>query len=889
MADPLRITVGSSTADENPYASFEASSYYDPVELNPRSRDLVIRTIFGEAGDKDEAGRAAVANVIRNRVSSGRSQLYGEGVEGVIGKKHAFEPWSRPDARQRMLDLREDDPHYQSIAKIADDIFKGVVQDPTGGATHFYSPSAQAHLARTDRRKLVPDWARGQPLANIGGHLFYAPEGAVRGTPSSPAPGRGGAAPSPSSAPPTAPDDERVQLASMVAQAQNKAPVEDNPYARFATGAAPPPAAPTATQKAPLPPQMQTGDVGQGTAFMTGVEQGLTFGFGDELRGIEAGLGASIPGGVGERLMAAVNIAKQAWGNYQNNPNDAAMAAYKKAVEDARKLYAQSKQQYPGTTLGGEVAGGAAVPLPGGPLTSAGRTVASRVGSGIMQGSIAGGLSGAGSAEGDISQRVGPALIGAGGGAAVGAGVAGAGPTIANYIGRSVMDMAAPAKRAMTKVAQLARQAAHTPPNTRIMPDPVTGQLPANTMIGDILGEPGRVAARAAKNIDPNAGAVLQEPLERRAAGQLQRVVDWLEGKFGPLGDNEMARLAVNAEKAQVTTPMYQGVMQQFSSGVVSPRLVQLLQGHQRLNAAGEKALKEVGDRASVEMRVSPGVDSLEFWDATKKIIDHQITAAKATPGGAGDVQALTQLKNVLVNELDNLTGGQQGPYAQARAASEMYFGVDRAITDGQRFIKSNHYTPEMAANDMRGRSPEAQEAFRKAGLSQLLDKFGGQKDSHNLWAKLNASPDAQKKIAVLFNNDQAAIREFEAMHHVENLMERFREKVRGNSSTMEQYYAAGALTGIGVPASVLTGNYDPTSPQGAAMYGGAAIGARKFANARMAEHLAHMLVSRDPQLIEQATRAAASDVRVMNLLRTMVENAGSRAAGAQVGRSIGD
>jgi len=885
MAEPLRITVPSSTADINPFADPEGSPFYDPVELNPRSRDLVIRTIFGEAGDKDEAGRAAVANVIRNRVASGRSKQYGEGVEGVITKRNAFEPWWNATARERMRGLREDDPNYQAIAKIADDIFRGTVEDTTQGATHFYSPSGQAAMRRIDNRKLVPDWARGQPLANIGGHLFYAPEGAVRGTPSSPAPGRGGAATTtPSPAPPTIPDDERVQLASL-SQAQNVAPAPAaNP---FITTTPPQAAQPTATPKQPLPPAMQTGDVGQGTAFGQGAWQGATFGFGDELQGMEAALGTSIPGGAGERLLTAINIAKQAWGSYQANPNDAAMAAYTKAVAEARRLYAQSKQQYPGTTLAGEVAGGAAVPLPGGPLTSAGRTVASRVGSGIMQGSIAGGLTGAGSAEGDISQRIGPALTGAAGGAVVGAGVAGAAPTFANYIGGALLDAARPAARAVRKVANLAVDAGRTAEKGRVLP----GQMTPETMVADLLGEPGRGAARAVHNMSDVASSIVKDATEVRASGQYRRFMDWLESKFGPLGDNEMARLAVKAEQAQVTRPLYQGAYDQFPRGVVTQRLVGLLQGHQRMQEVGQKALREIGDNAAVQNRPSPGVDSLEFWDAAKRVIDADIRGAKARPDGANDFAALTELKRVLLNEIDSVTGGPQGPYANARAVASEYFGIDRAIKEGQRFIKVDAFKAPQAENAMRGMGPDAQEAFRKAALSQLLDKYAKPGDSHNLWKGIHNSPDAQAKLNFLFNGDQKLIAEFEAMKHVENLHERLREAVRGNSTTVKQYLTAAALGGTGVPIGYLTGNMslDPTTGSGAAAWSGAALGARRFANQRMAEHLATMLVSRDPDLIQQAVKAASGDVRMMNLLRTMVENVSSRTGGAAVGRSIGD
>jgi hypothetical protein len=870
MSDQVRITVNPLSSERiNPFADVE-ETYSAPVPLDPRARDLVIRTIFGEALPKDQEGRAAVANVIRNRVASGR---YGQGAEGVIKKPWAFEPWMRPDARARMLGLTPDSPDYQSIAEVVDKIFGGVMPDTTGGSTHFFAPRAQAQLGRS-----APAWAAGQPRAAVGGHLFYAPDERGSGTPPA-SPSRGGAAVPVAAAPPAIQADDRDAMKSLVAQASTKI-TPGNP---FAEAAQPPVVPPTSVAKPALPPQMQTGDIGQGAAFATGVEQGLSFGWSDEVRGLAAAL-ATIPGGG-----SALDLVRLAWGTYSQDPNAETAKAYNAAVTEARRVLAEAKKQYPGTTLGGEVLGGAAFPLPGGPLTSAGRTVASRVGSSVLQGGIAGGVTGAGSAEGDISKRVGPALIGAGGGAAIGGAVGGLGPTFANYIGGAILDAARPAARAVRKVANLAVDASRLPAKDRILPH----QMTPETMVADLLGEPGRGAARAVHNMSDVASSIMKDATEVRASGQYRRLLDWLEGKFGPLGDNEMAKLAVRAEQAQVTTPLYQGVMQQFPSGVMPQRLIALIDQHPTLRGAAEDALRIVRENAALQQRPVPGVDSLEFWDQVKRNIQGKIDFSVTTPGtsASGEQRSLKELQRVIINELDNATGGPKGPYAQARAASEAYFDIGGAIKEGQRFIKSNQFTTPQAENLMRGMSPDAQEAFRKAALSQMLDKFGGVKDSHNLWKGINSSPDAQAKLKFLFNGDQRAIQEFEAMQHVENLHERLREAVRGNSTTVKQYLTAVALGGTGVPLGYLTGNMslDPTTASGAAAWSGGALATRRFANQQMAEHLATMLVSRDPDIIQRAVRAAAGDVRMMNLLRTMVENAASRTGGAAVGRSIGD
>ena len=141
-------------------------------DISDSDRDLIARTVLSEAGNDGPEGMAAVAHVIKNRIDSGR---YGKTASDVVLAPKQFEPWS----------LRRNDPNhpsrwstksddYQQAAGLVDSVFSGQHDDPTGGATHFFSPSEQAAL-----RRKPPDWAKGSPLAQVGRHQFFAPEGAV--------------------------------------------------------------------------------------------------------------------------------------------------------------------------------------------------------------------------------------------------------------------------------------------------------------------------------------------------------------------------------------------------------------------------------------------------------------------------------------------------------------------------------------------------------------------------------------------------------------------------------------------------------------------------------------------------------------------------------------
>jgi hypothetical protein len=135
--------------------------------------DKVVRTVYGEAGNQGVIGQTAVANVIANR-----AQQSGMTPSDVVLAKGQFEPWSDPEARARMEALDPSSPEYQQLASIARNALTGQGADPTGGATHFYAPKAQAALGRN-----APGWDNGTGR-DIGDHRFfslgYGPQGRVQ-------------------------------------------------------------------------------------------------------------------------------------------------------------------------------------------------------------------------------------------------------------------------------------------------------------------------------------------------------------------------------------------------------------------------------------------------------------------------------------------------------------------------------------------------------------------------------------------------------------------------------------------------------------------------------------------------------------------------------------
>ena len=348
--------------------------------MAPKARDLAIRTIYGEAADEPDEGKAAVAAVIRNRVQSGR--YGGKDVSGVVMAPNQFEPWSRPDARNRMMSLKPDSPDYQRIGQIVDGVFGGQTPDPTNGATHFFAPEAQAALGRRP-----PSWAKGDAQA-IGRHTFYAPEGRALGY---------------------APEERRTTDVS--AQAKPKA----NFFDQFDGAEEPPkrivmemPADPMASAREELGKGLKAGrsgdlDTYRAAAFRT--NQGVP-----AAGPTEAAISGAT-GGFADEASAAVRA-----------PIDMAVRgegfdeAYQHNLAAERDRLAQYQKESPIASTAAEVAGSLAMPL--------GKAGAIRTG--LAQGA----LYGAGNSEGDVAQRAADAAVGGVASGALGGLVSGIGRVV---------------------------------------------------------------------------------------------------------------------------------------------------------------------------------------------------------------------------------------------------------------------------------------------------------------------------------------------------------------------------------------------------------------------------------------------------------------------------
>jgi N-acetylmuramoyl-L-alanine amidase len=130
--------------------------------------DILARTLWGEARGEPVRGKEAVACVVMNRVRTAQARggryWWGADPIAVCTKPWQFSCWNPADPNRAKLEaVTMEDRTFRMCVRIARRALAGVVDDPTGGATHYHT------------RDVAPPWSRGRsPTAEIGGHVFYA-------------------------------------------------------------------------------------------------------------------------------------------------------------------------------------------------------------------------------------------------------------------------------------------------------------------------------------------------------------------------------------------------------------------------------------------------------------------------------------------------------------------------------------------------------------------------------------------------------------------------------------------------------------------------------------------------------------------------------------------
>lgn len=138
------------------------------MPLTAHQRDVLTRTVLGEAANQGVNGMAAVASVIRNRANSG--QFSNDPAD--VALQHAGNGYYQFSANADTAhggnnigrNAGTNSRAYQRAAAVVDQVFNDEVPDPTGGALYYHTadvnPGWDNHMYQT---------------AHIGAHIFYSP------------------------------------------------------------------------------------------------------------------------------------------------------------------------------------------------------------------------------------------------------------------------------------------------------------------------------------------------------------------------------------------------------------------------------------------------------------------------------------------------------------------------------------------------------------------------------------------------------------------------------------------------------------------------------------------------------------------------------------------
>ena len=529
-------------------------------------------------------------------------------------------------------------------------------------------------------------------------------------------------------------------------------------------------------------------DVSMAESLGRGALQGATFGFGDE---IYAG------------ARGALN--KVRGGDFQPE--------YDTALKEVRGANENARQANPIAYMGGEVAGGFAIPGMGmlgvaGKSAKAARdlTLASRMGRSATTGTVYGGLYGLGTAEGgegptikQFSERAVSAIPSALAGGAVGAvlpPVVDAGAAIVKGATNAIRGSLAPKQVATEKVAEaLARdrpEGAALDEAVQYAGDRLQRAQKVNpaSVLADVGGENSRNLLRSAANMPSRSADRMRRQLDQRQNVQWRRI------------EKDLADNLSDGNKFNERLDTWTGVVkdvgrEEFNKAYSAPWNVRegsalgdflKLPYVQRLTEKTAENLRGMTgkDFATEQAGQVPTSADLKPWELLHRVkmqIDREISGLKrgqADSKANWDLRDLTQLKRRMVDLM-----GQENP--AYKSAMEKYgdaASIKAALEQGLEDFSTAR------ADDIRktleGMTKPEQMMYR-AGYSRAmfnqLEKGNVNKDRTDA---LFSSPEIQQKLEAVMP-DRKRLREFQRALVIHAKQADTRKAVQGNSTTARQ------------------------------------------------------------------------------------------------------
>lgn len=579
----------------------------------------------------------------------------------------------------------------------------------------------------------------------------------------------------------------------------------------------------------PITPEPESPAIVSGRAVLRGINDGLTFGFADE---ISSAMSATL-----NPLIGTGNNA-DTWGE-----------RYDLNVEGERALDRQLRENNSVASAAGGITGGLMpMLLTGGAslLPTAGRSAAAgpisraasqgvtpqaapsltrAAGESASIGSAYGGAYGLGSAEGDLLERAPAAAEGALVGAAVGAGV----PLVLGSARAAVGAMRSPDRSAMQQVERALERDGMSAEQFRQRADELQQRYPGTALPVDAGGENVQgLLERVAQT--PGAGRSQVVPaLTERQQGQPQRVIDTLQeltkserDSFGraaddlgrATGSSRTARQAVEeamAQRAKDAQPLYAKAYQEpvpwsneledlFKRPVMQEayRAAEKRAGNEGRDFYGK--FIDLKDDGSFTVQSVPSTGDLDF---IKKTLDSKVGTLERA-GDYGEARVIKGIRTKLVDMMD----AASPTYRQARAAWAGPSQFIEAVENGRTILSRNISAEELTANLAR-MSPSELEGYRIGAVSAIVNKIGNDPAKMADVTKHLRSREMRAKVEAMLPDD-ASRQRWHDLLEFEVSTSAMAGRSLGNSATARRAAEMADADGLGgdLVLSALTGTH---------------------------------------------------------------------------------
>lgn len=622
----------------------------------------------------------------------------------------------------------------------------------------------------------------------------------------------------------------------------------------------------------------------------TTLEQGFTFGIGEEVGAAGTASGAALKNWVAGKPANWVE-------------------EYERAIGEGRARMKAFEKEHPVAAVGSEIFGAAAsLPGAGAKFIAKGAGLLGKAGRSIPVGAGTGAVYGAGKAEGGPAERT----IGAAKGGAVGA------------------VLAPVATVAMTGVAKIIEFGARAIPNSAtregamkvaqaLFRDNITvqqaktrlRQIGAHGIIADI-SENVRNVAGAAARIPGKTRDVATRMLNQRQRHQHNRIVEYTRKALGAEGGYFKKTTDLMDARETAASPFYEEAYKANQS-MMTPEISRILEtpnGRRALRIAATKMrndrsrLGEQGPELTVAAReaaargqmkpVEGGVMkglNLRTLDYVKRAMDDQIQVLRKA-GRRDDARILRNSKNDMLQEMDaaDVTRTEQtigwagtprgadnpGAYQNARRIYAGHSESLESLEKGRNFIKGD---VEVTTRDIADMTPADRAFFREGVNQRVTDLVKSKREGADKVAALLRTPAMREKLAATFESPRAYAQWMREMLGEEKMGRTLRQL--GGSPTAERLETSSDFSGALLRDVIWGAKGNPFAQM--RMFGHAASGLKGPPREAVAEALAPMFTN-DPAkqqaflaMIQRMTAPAGAQAGLPPLLGQLAASQGYR------------